>query len=133
MVGTFYVTANLVGRPGYITLAMLKEMAASGMDIQSHAVDHFPLGTMPLDRQQYQLCVARRILSDWTGKDVRHFAYPGGSYNGISSQALASCGYLSAYDSGGGSLQSSDRMFLLSRQRVRGQQGVASLLSALSR
>jgi len=126
--GTFYVTMNLVGREGYVTLAMVKEMAAAGMDVQSHAVDHVPMTT---GDRTYQACTSRSILSDWTGKDIRHFAYPGGSYDIASFDALAKCGYLSAYNSGGGSLQSSDRMLLLSRMRVRGQQGVPALITAL--
>ncbi|CAN5212701.1 hypothetical protein BH18CHL2_BH18CHL2_11420 [soil metagenome] len=133
MVGTFYVTANLVGRDGYITRAMIKELVDGGMDVQSHAVDHVSLSGLPLDRQAYQLCVSRRILSDWTGRDVRHFAYPAGDSDTTSFQALASCGYLSAYWKAGGSAQSSDRMLLLYRERVHGQQGLAALLGALSR
>lgn len=130
MTGTFYITANLVGRGGYLDRAMLKEMVDGGMDIQSHAVDHVSMLTAD---QTYQMCASRRILSDWTGKEVRHFAYPAGDYNGAAFATLARCGYLSAYWKAGGSLQSSDRMFLLYRERVRGQQGLAALLTALSR
>ena len=129
MVGTFYVSLNLVGRGGYITRAMLKEMVDGGMDIQSHAVDHMSMRTAD---QPYQMCTSRRLLSEWTGKDIRHFAYPAGEYNTASFTHLAACGYLSAYGSGGGSAQSAGRIFTLSRMRVRGQQGVAALLSALA-
>ena len=128
--GTFYISLNLVGREGYITRAMLKEMVDGGMDIQSHAVDHVSMLTAD---QTYQMCTSRRILSEWTGKDVRHFAYPAGEYNTAAFASLARCGYLSAYWKAGGSLQSSDRMYLLYRERVRGQQGLAALLSALGR
>lgn len=130
MVGTFYVTANLVDRPGYITRAMLREMARAGMEIQSHGVDHVAL---PASDQVYQLCVSRRILSEWSGADVLHLTYPSGAYDGATFAALQRCGYLTAYWTSGGSLQSSDRMYLLYRARVRGQQGLAALLSALSR
>ncbi|HET8569424.1 MAG TPA: polysaccharide deacetylase family protein [Candidatus Limnocylindria bacterium] len=129
MKGTFYVTLNLVGKPGYVTLAMVKEMAAAGMDVQSHAMDHV---AMTVADRTYQACTSRRILSEWTGTDVRHFAYPGGSYDVATFDALARCGYLSAYNSGGGSLQSADRMLLLSRMRVRGQQGLPALITALA-
>ncbi|MDQ3097516.1 MAG: polysaccharide deacetylase family protein [Chloroflexota bacterium] len=128
--GTFYISLNLVGREGYITRAMLKEMVDGGMDIQSHGVDHASMLTAD---QTYQMCTSRRILSEWTGKDVRHFAYPAGEYNTAAFATLARCGYLSAYWKAGGSLQSSDRMYLLYRERVRGGQGLAALLSALGR
>ena len=133
MTGTFFVTLNLVGRPGYLTLEQVREMHAGGMDIQSHAVDHVALATLSSAAQRYQLCESRRILSEWLGKDIRHFAYPGGSHNESAFHSAAACGYLTAYNSGGGSLQSQDRVLLMSRERVRGQQGLDALISALAR
>jgi peptidoglycan/xylan/chitin deacetylase (PgdA/CDA1 family) len=130
MTGVFFVTVNLVDRPGYISRAELRALADAGMDIESHAMDHVPmLGS--LAGQIYQMCRARDFLNDWTGTDVRHFAYPSGDYNDTSFVALQRCGYLSAYKKGGGSIQSSNAMYILQRARVRGQQGLAALLLAL--
>jgi peptidoglycan/xylan/chitin deacetylase (PgdA/CDA1 family) len=87
------------------------------------------LGT--LAGQTYQMCKSREFLNAWTGTDVRHFAYPSGDYNDTSLVALRQCGYLSGYKKSGGSVQSSNAMYLLQRARVRGQQGLAALLLAL--
>jgi peptidoglycan/xylan/chitin deacetylase (PgdA/CDA1 family) len=130
MTGTFFVTVNLVDRPGYISRAELKALADGGMDVQSHAMDHVSM-MKPLNDQIYQMCRAREFLSQWTGTDVRHFAYPSGDYNDVSGTALQRCGYLSAYKKAGGSIQSSNAMFLLQRARVRGQSGVGAMLLAL--
>ncbi len=132
-VGTFFVTANLVGRPGYLNRDQVRALATLGMDVQSHAVDHFSLMRLPRAAQEYQLCVSRKILSEWLGKDVRHFAFPAGDWNATTLELLPACGYLSAYRKSGGSLQTSNAMLLLQRERVRGQQGLAALLTALSR
>lgn len=132
MVGTFAVTANLVDRPGYLTRAMVRALAEAGMDVQSHATDHFSINKLSYSSQLYQLCTARRILQEWTGREVRHFIYPAGDYIPTPAAALTSCGYLSAYRKGGGSLQSSNYMFELRRVRVRGQQGLGALLTALA-
>jgi len=130
MTGTFFVTVNLVDRPGYISRDQVRALADAGMDVESHAMDHIPmLGT--LAGQTYQMCKARAFLSDWTGTDVRHFAYPSGDYNDTSLVALQQCGYLSGYKKSGGSVQSSNSMYLLQRVRVHGQQGLAALLFAL--
>jgi peptidoglycan/xylan/chitin deacetylase (PgdA/CDA1 family) len=131
MVGTFAVTANLVGRPGYLTKAMVRALADAGMDVESHATDHVSVNKLPYAAQVYQLCTSRRILSEWTGKDVRHFIYPSGDYLPLPSGPLVSCGYLSAYRKDGGSVESSNEMLALRRARVRGQQGLAALLLAL--
>lgn len=130
MTGVFFVTVNLVDRPGYISRAQVRALADAGMDVESHAMDHIPmLGT--LAGQTYQMCTSRQYLSDWTGTDVRHFAYPSGDYNDTSFLALQRCGYLSAYKKAGGSIQSTNGWYVLQRARVRGQQGVAALLLAL--
>lgn len=131
MVGTFAVTANLIGRPGYMTSAMVRELADAGMDVESHATDHVSVNQLAYASQVYQLCTSRRILSEWTGKDVRHFIYPSGDFLPVPSQALTACGYLSAYRKAGGSVESSNEMLALRRARVRGQQGLAALLLAL--
>jgi peptidoglycan/xylan/chitin deacetylase (PgdA/CDA1 family) len=130
MTGVFFVTVNLVDRPGYITRSQVRALADAGMDVEAHAMDHIPmLGT--LAGQTYQMCTARQFLNEWTGTDVRHFAYPSGDYNDTSFVALQRCGYLSAYKKAGGSIQSSNGWFVLQRARVRGQLGVAALVSAL--
>jgi peptidoglycan/xylan/chitin deacetylase (PgdA/CDA1 family) len=131
MVGTFAVTANLIDKPGYMTKAMVRELADAGMDVESHAVDHYPIAQLSYSDQVYQLCTSRRILSEWTGTDVRHFIFPSGDYVPLPSAALARCGYLSAYRKDGGSVESSNEMYMLRRARVRGQQGLSALLLAL--
>ena len=130
MTGTFFVTVNLVDRPGYISRAEVKALADAGMDVESHAMDHVSM-MKPLADQIYQMCRARDYLSLWTGTDVRHFAYPSGDYNDVSGTALQRCGYLSAYKKSGGSIQTSNAMYLLQRARVHGQSGLSALLIAL--
>ena len=129
-VGVFFVTVNKVGTAGYITRDQLRAIADAGMDVESHAMDHISMNTS-YAIQRYQMCTARQFLSDWTGTDVRHFAYPSGDYNADSFPALQGCGYLSAYKKMGGSIQSSANMFLLQRARVVGQLGLSALLTAL--
>lgn len=131
MVGTFAVTANLIEKPGYMTKTMVRTLADSGMDVESHAVDHVSINRLGYAQQVYQLCTSRRILSTWTGKDVRHFIFPSGDYFPVPADALVSCGYLTAYRKDGGSVESSNEILALRRARVRGQQGLGALLLAL--
>ncbi len=130
MTGTFFVTVNLVDRPGYISRDQVRALADAGMDVESHAMDHVSM-MKPLNDQIYQMCRARDFLSLWTGTDVRHFAYPSGDYNGLSGTALERCGYLSGYKKAGGAVQTSNAMYLLQRARVHGGSGLGALLLAL--
>lgn len=131
MVGTFAVTVNLVGKPDYMTIAQVRDLADNGMDVESHSTDHVAVNQLPYAAQTYQLCTSRQILKKWTGRDVRHFLYPSGDYLPIPSAALAACGYLTAYRKDGGSTQSSAEMYGLRRARVHGQEGLMALLIAL--
>jgi peptidoglycan/xylan/chitin deacetylase (PgdA/CDA1 family) len=130
MTGVFFVTVNLVDKPGYVSRAQVRALADAGMDVESHAMDHVSM-TWASTNQIYQMCKAREFLNAWTGTDVRHFAYPSGEFNDFSGAALKSCGYLSGYKKAGGSIQSTNAIFFLQRARVRGQAGLAALLSAL--
>ena len=131
MVATFAVTVNLVDHPDYMTPAQVRDLVVNGMDVESHSTDHVPVNTYSYTEQAYQLCTSRRILSKWTGTDVRHFIYPSGDYLPIPAAALAACGYFTAYRKDGGSVESSSELYALRRARVRGQQGLAALLLAL--
>lgn len=132
MTGTFAITANLIDKPGYMTRAQVRALADAGMDIVSHATDHVSVSKLPYPSQVYQLCTSRRILSEWTGRDIRHFVYPAGDWLPVPADALTNCGYLSGYRKDGGSVQSSNDMLGLRRYRVRGQQGLAGLYTALA-
>lgn len=132
MVGTFAVTTALVNRPGYMTPDMVRALADAGMDVVSHSHDHVSVNLQTYQEQTHQLCTSRRLLEEWTGREVRHFAYPSGDYIPTPVDALAACGYLSGFRKDGGSIQSSAYMYELRRYRVRGQQGLAPLITALA-
>src|SRR5258708_16481876 len=87
-------------------------------------MNHFRVSTKWLAARTNQMCRAREFLSQWTGTAVRHFAYPSGDYNDASGAALPAGGYLPAYKKAGGSIESSNAMYLLQRARGRGHQGL---------
>ncbi|MBU6422781.1 MAG: polysaccharide deacetylase family protein [Chloroflexi bacterium] len=131
MVATFAVTVDLVGKPDYMTPAEVRDLANNGMDVESHSTDHVAINKLPYDQQVYQLCTSRQTLMRWTGTDVRDFIYPSGDYLPVPAEALAACGYLTAYRKDGGSLETSAEMYGLRRARVHGERGLMALLVAL--
>ncbi|WP_186759680.1 polysaccharide deacetylase family protein [Luteimonas wenzhouensis] len=57
----------------------IREMAAGGMTIGGHTVDHPVLSRLPLERQRDEIeTCAARILAE-TGRPMHYFAYPVGS------------------------------------------------------
>jgi peptidoglycan/xylan/chitin deacetylase (PgdA/CDA1 family) len=131
VVGTFFVTCNLIGRPGYMTWDQVRELDAAGMDIQSHAMDHKPMSAFTLAGLAYQMGQARATLAQHLGHEVRFFAYPAGDYNATAINGLVANGYYAAFLKSGGSSQSADWRYQLRRARVTGYAGVDTFAAAL--
>lgn len=131
--GTFFITVNLIGRPGYMTWDQVRALDQAGMDVQSHAMDHKPMSSFSLAGLAYQMGEARKTLMGRLGHDVRFFAYPAGDYNATAVQGATNAGYFGAFAKSGGSLQSVDWSYALRRQRVGGYASVDTFKVALSR
>jgi len=133
LVGTFFVTVNLVGNPGYLTWDHVRTLAKSGMDVQSHAMDHISMAKLTGGALFAQLAESRRILSERTGTDVRFFAYPCGEFNDATRAVAASVGYYAAFAKDGGASQSKDWAYALRRTRITGTLDAKGLDSLLAR
>jgi peptidoglycan/xylan/chitin deacetylase (PgdA/CDA1 family) len=79
-VGTFFVITDAFGYGGYLTKTQIKEMADSGMAIESHSVTHPDLSKLPIEKLTYELGLARKKIKELTGKESYFLAYPYGSY-----------------------------------------------------
>lgn len=131
--GTFFITVNLIGRPGYMTWDQVRALDAAGMDVESHAMEHKPMTAFGPAGLAYEMGTARQILSQQVGHEVRFFAYPSGDYNATAMQGAASNGYYAAFVKSGGSLQSLDWAYALRRTRVGGSASAEALKTALAR
>ena len=79
---TFFVTTDEIGKEGYMTWDMLREMAAlPGIEIGSHGVDHRTLTDIPEPEAWLSLVASKRILEEKLGREIRAVAYPCGSFN----------------------------------------------------
>ena len=130
-IGTFFITCNLIGRPGYMTWDQVKELDHLGMDIESHAMDHKAMSGFSLAGLAYEMGQARATLAQQLGHEVRFFAYPSGDYNATALQGAAANGYFAAFLKGGGSSQSLDWRYTLRRTRVTGYASVDTFKAAL--
>ena len=79
--GVFFVPTAKLDRPGYLTSAQLRELAAAGHTIGCHSHDHKRLDVMSPEEIQRQLDTSRKILHDTTGVEPWIFAPVGGFVN----------------------------------------------------
>jgi peptidoglycan/xylan/chitin deacetylase (PgdA/CDA1 family) len=92
---TFYVTVEHVDRPGFLTRAQLRELAALGFEIGSHAFQHVYLTALGTVALRAQLVDSRRWLENTIGREVRHLSCPGGRWSPLVAQEAADAGYIS--------------------------------------
>ena len=95
----FYVSLDNIGSS--ITWDQLREMAAAGMGIGAHDVNHFQLTGGPVtpaspEVMRYQVTEAKRVLESQLGIPVDSMAYVGGGYDATLMGIVQAAGYSSA-------------------------------------
>ena len=65
-----------------MSIAQLKTLAANPhVTIGAHSHCHNLLDQIPIDEASASIDRSRKLLQEWTGQPVRHFAYPNGNMN----------------------------------------------------
>jgi peptidoglycan/xylan/chitin deacetylase (PgdA/CDA1 family) len=78
---TFYIIADKVGAEGYMSWPQVQELVKAGMTIGSHSVTHPDLKRLNEQGLESELADSQKIISQKLGITVKHFCYPGGSFN----------------------------------------------------
>jgi peptidoglycan/xylan/chitin deacetylase (PgdA/CDA1 family) len=88
--GTFYVSANLLGRDGpmgrYAAREAIRRLALAGHEIGCHTFSHLECGLAPTDRIEREVEINAAALFELCGKAPETFAYP---YGDVSASAKA--------------------------------------------
>ncbi len=131
-----------VGINSYMTWPQLRQLAAAGMDIGSHTVDHQDLGTLSVDQVRVELRDSRNVLQKELHVPVQWLAYPSGEPFKSGSMAarrlllslLPEYGYVGALLDGPltTGTQNAQDPFQLERIRVAGGEGLAAFADSLS-
>jgi peptidoglycan/xylan/chitin deacetylase (PgdA/CDA1 family) len=113
---SFFVLADRIGSPGYLTASQVSKMRAAGMRIGSHGVGHLDWRTLPDDQLEIELTGSRKMLEEILGAPVLEAACPFGSYDRRVLRGLKAAGYRKVYNSDGGS--AGKRAWLAARNTV---------------
>lgn len=76
---TLYAIPARVGTPGFVTWRDLERLAATGIQVGSHSLDHVSLGKLPRDEVRRQVSVSRSVLEERLGIRIDSLAYPFGT------------------------------------------------------
>jgi peptidoglycan/xylan/chitin deacetylase (PgdA/CDA1 family) len=81
--GSFYpISLSVVnGTTGRMNAEQIKEIAYSGSEIGSHTHTHYSLPTLTDEQLVFELVESKRLLEEWTQKEVVSLAPPGHGYD----------------------------------------------------
>ena len=95
---TIFVSADLVGKPGYITKEQLIEMANDSLvTIGSHGCSHVSLKECKEEFLEYEIIESKQKLEKIIQRKVEYFAYPFGDYNKQAKKMVKRAGYKFAF------------------------------------
>jgi len=92
---TSYVTTGFLGRRGFLTPSLLRELADAGAEIGSHAVTHRFLTDLSDSDLTSEVADSRHQLEQIIGRPVTHFSCPGGRFDRRVVDAVRRAGYTS--------------------------------------
>jgi peptidoglycan/xylan/chitin deacetylase (PgdA/CDA1 family)/glycosyltransferase involved in cell wall biosynthesis len=97
---SMFVPTGLMGRPHpdlngelIVSAEEVQELAAAGVEVGAHSVDHVRLSRLSYDDALDQMWRSRATLEDLLGKPVTVMAYPFGALNGKTMRAAEEAGY----------------------------------------
>ena len=89
----FFVTPAWVGRPGFMDWPEIRELAAAGMTVGAHGLEHVPLSALSAEELGKQLGEARRVIESKLTRSVEWLALPGGFGGRREVQAAREAGF----------------------------------------
>jgi peptidoglycan/xylan/chitin deacetylase (PgdA/CDA1 family) len=95
--GTYFVMTVSLGRPRYMTKAMVKQLSDEGNTIGSHTWDHHNVKKYKGEDWVTQIDKPTKTLEDITGKKINYFAYPFGLWNEQAFPELKKRGFVAAF------------------------------------
>jgi len=121
LTATFFIVTDFIDRerPEYLTWDMVREMAAGGMSIEVHGVDHTTLRGRSQADLEYQALRSYETIQDRIGVRPRLLSYPAGEFDSKAIAMFRSANYWAAVTTIQGVTQRSEKPFELQRIRIR--------------
>lgn len=112
---TVFMVTSYIDGSDFLSWSQLKELAASGWEIESHTTTHPYLSKVDEATLWHELKSSKELLEEGLGQSVNFFAYPYGDYNSGVAQTVQDTGYLMAITTQRGWANHEDDAFLVKR------------------
>lgn len=116
-----FIPTGLMNQGYYMSWVQIKEIDSSGLvSFQPHSVSHAALTTLDPAKLKYQITESKKVLETNLGKNVNTFAYPYGTSNDITWQAVKAAGFVGAVGTWYGTVESEDTIYDMPRVKIAG-------------
>ena len=78
---TFYLTAGMLGTPGYMNAQQVKELDSLGFEIGCHSMTHQYLSDLADPELKREIVDAKLLIEQIVGHPIEHFSCPGGRFD----------------------------------------------------
>ena len=131
--GEFFVVSQWVGKPGFMSVEQLRELAQRGHGIHSHSRTHPRLSALTTSEIEAELGGSKTELEAMLQAPVRHFSIPGGAYDERVVDIARRVGYTAVLNSVEGYNEEGDEPFVLRRFTPRAYTGAPALVEICER
>lgn len=115
LTATFFVVPGFLDSVRYLTWNQVEQMSRHGMDIEAHTMSHPDVTLVPAAQARNEIDQSRLVLQRRLHKPVRIFAYPYGDYNAAVLRDVQAAGYVAAFTTHQGWIESGGEMLTLPR------------------
>ncbi len=115
---TFFVVADWVGKPGYMSWDQIRDLQRRGHSIGSHTVTHPMLTEIGIAQAKQEIFSSKQLIESALGTPVQTFCYPTGRFNAPLEEMVKQAGYEAAFVTAPGRSHSNSDVFALKRIRV---------------
>lgn len=128
---TFFVNPVNVGQSGRLGWPEVEQLAAAGMRIGSHGLDHTLLDGLPPGEVERQLEVSRRLLEERLGAEVDALSLPGGTGGRAAVEIALRVGYRIVLGSRPGRVAQGRLPLPVPRHAIRQRHGLEGFRAAV--
>lgn len=129
MRAVFFIIANRIGSPGYLTWGQVREMQKHGMEFGSHGLAHVRMSGIDRRQAYDEFVGSRQKIEDQIGEPVAAFAFPYGDYDDDLIKLSVSAGYSTCCMSDHGTAMLPSQV--IPRNSINGAMGWPAILSTL--
>jgi peptidoglycan/xylan/chitin deacetylase (PgdA/CDA1 family) len=119
-VATVFVNTGFMGHPTYMTAAQVQQVAAAGMTVGDHTVNHVDLAALPAAAARSEILADRATLQRLLGVPILDFAYPYGDFDATVVSIVAAAGFRDAVTVEPGRTELLSQPYTMPRIRVGG-------------